>query len=40
MWQSLVSDVSTVAKEVVEVCETRMADKQVYMSLPRPGVSE
>ena len=39
MWQSLVNDVSTISKDVVELCETKLADKQVYMSLPRPGVS-
>lgn len=38
MHQWLVSDVTSVVKEVVEASQAR-PDKQVYMSLPRPGVS-
>lgn len=40
MWDALVSDVTAVAKDVVDLCGRSMDDgKQVYMSLPRPGVS-
>lgn len=39
MWQWLMSDVTTVAKDVLELCQSR-PEKQVYMSLPRPGVSK
>lgn len=38
MWQWLMSDVTTVAKDVLELTQSR-PEKQVYMSLPRPGVS-
>ncbi|ODN05767.1 Alpha-catulin, partial [Orchesella cincta] len=37
MWQSLMDDVATLANEIAEVCRTRAMNKQVYMSLPRPG---
>jgi hypothetical protein len=38
MWDALVSDVTAVAKDVVDLCGRSMDDsKQVYMSLPRPG---
>nr|CAD7399577.1 unnamed protein product [Timema poppensis] len=37
MWQALMSDVTAVSKDVVEACRGRVPDKQVYMSLPRPG---
>lgn len=37
MYQWLVSDVTSVVKEVIEASQTR-PEKQVYMSLPRPGV--
>lgn len=33
------SDVTTVAKDVLELSQSR-PEKQVYMSLPRPGVSK
>ncbi|XP_011496940.1 PREDICTED: alpha-catulin [Ceratosolen solmsi marchali] len=36
MWQWLMSDVTTVAKDVLELSKNR-SEKQVYMSLPRPG---
>ncbi|XP_024941000.1 alpha-catulin isoform X3 [Cephus cinctus] len=36
MWQWLMSDVTTVAKDVLELSQNR-PEKQVYMSLPRPG---
>ncbi|XP_044012425.1 alpha-catulin isoform X2 [Aphidius gifuensis] len=36
MWQWLMSDVTTVAKDVLELIQSR-PEKQVYMSLPRPG---
>ncbi|KAF2904309.1 hypothetical protein ILUMI_01874 [Ignelater luminosus] len=36
MYQWLVSDVTAVVKEVIEASQTR-PEKQVYMSLPRPG---
>lgn len=39
MWQWLMTDVTTVAKDVLELNQNR-PEKQVYMSLPRPGVSE
>ena len=38
-WQALLNDVTNLAKEVSEMLEGRMPEKQVYMSLPRPGVS-
>ena len=38
-WQALINDVINLAKEVSEMLEGRMPEKQVYMSLPRPGVS-
>lgn len=38
MYQWLVSDVTAVVKEVIEASQAR-PEKQVYMSLPRPGVS-
>lgn len=37
MYQWLVSDVTTVVKDVLDASQTR-PEKQVYMSLPRPGV--
>ncbi|XP_063225044.1 alpha-catulin isoform X2 [Bacillus rossius redtenbacheri] len=37
MWQALMSDVTGVSKEVMEACQGHVPDKQVYMSLPRPG---
>ncbi|PSN52400.1 Alpha-catulin [Blattella germanica] len=38
MWDALVSDVTAVAKDVVDLCGRSLDDnKQVYMSLPRPG---
>ncbi|XP_053975206.1 alpha-catulin isoform X1 [Hylaeus volcanicus] len=36
MWQWLMNDVTTVAKDVLELNQSR-PEKQVYMSLPRPG---
>ncbi|XP_046630539.1 alpha-catulin isoform X1 [Neodiprion virginianus] len=36
MWQWLMSDVTAVAKDVLELSQNR-PEKQVYMSLPRPG---
>jgi len=39
MWQSLMDDVAALANEIAEVCRTRAMNKQVYHSLPRPGVS-
>ena len=39
MWQWLMTDVTTVAKDVLELNQNR-PEKQVYMSLPRPGVSK
>lgn len=38
MYQWLVSDVTEVVKDVLEACQSR-PEKQVYLSLPRPGVS-
>ncbi|XP_022186503.2 alpha-catulin isoform X2 [Nilaparvata lugens] len=35
MWQALISDVSTICKDVIE--GDRQPEKQTYMSLPRPG---
>ncbi|XP_046384624.1 alpha-catulin [Ischnura elegans] len=37
MWQSLMGDVAQVAQEVTVQCRNRVPEKQVYMSLPRPG---
>ncbi|XP_065342960.1 alpha-catulin isoform X1 [Cloeon dipterum] len=37
MWHGLMSDVTTVSRDVSEACRLRQGDKQVYMSLPRPG---
>lgn len=39
MWQWLMSDVTAVAKDVLELSQNR-PEKQVYMSLPRPGVNK
>lgn len=36
MWQALTEDVSSVCKEIME---KQLPEKQTYMSLPRPGVS-
>ncbi|XP_031837129.1 alpha-catenin related isoform X4 [Nomia melanderi] len=36
MWQWLMNDVTSVAKDVLELHQNR-SEKQVYMSLPRPG---
>lgn len=38
MYQWLVSDVTTIVKDVLEASQSK-PEKQVYMSLPRPGVS-
>ena len=38
-WQALLNDVTNLAKEVSELLQGRAAEKHVYMSLPRPGVS-
>jgi len=38
MYQWLVSDVTTIVKDVLEASQAK-PEKQVYMSLPRPGVS-
>lgn len=38
MWQALVTDVTAVTKEIIDVCKGKDL-KHVYMSLPRPGVS-
>ncbi|KAJ8320926.1 hypothetical protein KUTeg_002513 [Tegillarca granosa] len=38
-WESQINDLSVLVKEVNDVCQGRMADKPVYLSLPRPGVS-
>lgn len=38
MYQWLVSDMTSVVKDVLEASQSR-PEKQVYMSLPRPGVS-
>lgn len=40
MWQALMTDVSAACREVIEVSQARGMDKHVYMSLPRPGVSD
>ncbi|XP_059475145.1 alpha-catulin isoform X2 [Neocloeon triangulifer] len=37
MWHGLMSDVTTVSRDVSDSCRLRQGDKQVYMSLPRPG---
>lgn len=39
MYQWLVSDVTSVVKEVLEASQSK-PEKQVYLSLPRPGVSK
>ena len=38
MYQWLVADVTTVVKDVLDSSQAK-PEKQVYMSLPRPGVS-
>lgn len=38
MYQWLVSDVTTIVKDVLDASQSK-PEKQVYMSLPRPGVS-
>lgn len=40
MWQSLMDDVATLATDIAEICRRRAISKPVYMSLPRPGVSQ
>lgn len=41
MWQSLMDDVASLTNEMGDVFRTKqMGDKNFYMSLPRPGVSE
>ncbi|KAI5710813.1 hypothetical protein M8J75_011637 [Diaphorina citri] len=35
MWQALVSDITTLCKEIMD--KERIPDKHTYMSLPRPG---
>jgi hypothetical protein len=40
MWVALMDDVQALASEIADVCRTRAQDKQVYMSLPRPGVCQ
>lgn len=37
MYQWLVSDVTTIVKDVLDASQSK-PEKQVYMSLPRPGV--
>lgn len=37
MYQWLISDVTTMVKDVIDASQSR-PEKQVYMSLPRPGV--
>lgn len=39
MWQWLMTDITTVAKDVLDLGQSR-PEKQVYMSLPRPGVRD
>lgn len=39
-WQALVSDVMSLSREVGELCRGHIPENPVYMSLPRPGVSE
>lgn len=37
-WERQINDVSVMIKEIADVCRGRVAaDKQLYMSLPRPG---
>jgi len=38
MWASPMDDVQTLANEIADVCRAKAQDKQVYTSLPRPGV--
>uniref|UniRef100_T1IXC7 Alpha-catulin n=1 Tax=Strigamia maritima TaxID=126957 RepID=T1IXC7_STRMM len=37
VWRSLLVDLVSVTREIGELCSTKMPEKQVYMSLPRPG---
>jgi hypothetical protein len=40
MWQWLSSDITTIAKDVLELSAAQLKpDKLEYLSLPRPGVS-
>lgn len=39
MWKLLMEDVRNLSNEVTESCQNVTAEKQVYTSLPRPGVS-
>lgn len=41
MWLNLVGDVKSLTKDVGDqiIAENKPPEKQVYMSLPRPGVS-
>lgn len=38
MWYSLMNDVNSVCKEILD--SVKVPEKQTYMSLPRPGVSK
>ena len=38
MWSALIRDVKNCAKEAMDIANGKIPDKNVYMSLPRPGV--
>uniref|UniRef100_A0A8B9QIR1 Alpha-catulin n=1 Tax=Apteryx owenii TaxID=8824 RepID=A0A8B9QIR1_APTOW len=38
-WESQLSDMSMLLREIIDVFEGRRGEKRVYLSLPRPGVS-
>ena len=39
-WASQINDLSVLVKDVNDVCQGKSTEKQVYLSLPRPGVSK
>jgi len=38
-WSVQINDLSVLVKDVNDSCHGKSADRQVYLSLPRPGVS-
>jgi len=39
-WSVQINDLSVLVKDVNDSCHGKSADRQVYLSLPRPGVSQ
>ncbi len=38
-WSQQINDLSVLVKDVNDMCQGKQGEKQVYLSLPRPGVS-